>query len=61
MVMEDRGRDVNNDDESAWMRKLMEEVKEKLTAAKVPTYPGIGRAARAASKLIDYYQRRRSR
>ena len=61
MVMEDRGPDVNSDDEGASMWKLMEEVREKLTAAKIPTYPGIGRAARAASKLIDYYQRRRSR
>jgi len=59
IVMGDASPDVN-DDEYAWMRKLMEEVRVKLIAANIPVYPNIGRAARAASKLIDYYQRRES-
>ena len=38
--------------------KLMCEVITKLIAASIPVYPSIGRAAKAARKLIDYYQRR---
>jgi len=60
VVMGDISPGVKGDDDYAWIRKLMEEVREKLIAANIPVYPNIGRAARAASKLIDYYQRRES-
>lgn len=40
-------------------RKMMNEFKMKLMAANVPIFPNIGRAARAASKILDYYQRRK--
>ena len=60
-VMEERGQGRNNDDDHSWVRELMEEVKAGLMAAGVPGYPSIERAAGAASKLIDYYQRRESR
>ncbi len=59
-VMVDIIPGASDDDDYAWMRELMEEVRDKLVAASVPVYPSIGRAARAASKLIDYYQRRES-
>ena len=54
-------RDRGNDKEREWAQELREEVKQKLMAARVPIYPSIERAARAANKLIDYYQRRDSR
>jgi hypothetical protein len=38
---------------------MMNEFKMKLMAANVPIFPNIGRAARAGSKLLDYYQRRK--
>ena len=57
-VMEER---PHNDDSQAAVQKLMEEVKERLAAAGIPYFPGIEQAAEAASKLIDYYQRRESR
>jgi acyl-CoA synthetase (NDP forming) len=60
VVMQDIGPGVADDEDFAWMRELMVEVKEKLVSANIPVYPSIGQAARAASKLIDYYQRRRS-
>jgi len=41
------------DDYDEW--KLMCEIITKLIAASIPVYPSIGRAARAARKLIDYY------
>lgn len=44
-------------DEARW--KSASEVATKLIEAKIPFYPTIERAARAASKLIDYYQQRR--
>lgn len=57
-VMEERGGGGDGDDHS-WVQQLLEEVKAGLAAARIPTYPSIGRAAGAASKLIDYYQRKR--
>jgi acyl-CoA synthetase (NDP forming) len=53
-VVEERNR--GSSDEREWMQDLIKEVKERLIAAGVPFYPSIERAARAASKLIDYYQ-----
>ena len=47
----------NNDwDEQRW--KSTCEMTAKLTDLKIPYYPTISRAARAASKVIDYYQRK---
>lgn len=60
VVMEDRGRRADDDDDQVWMWNLMQEVRAKLVDAKIPVYPTIGRAAKAANKLIDYYQRRGS-
>jgi len=59
-VMEYMSRSTDDDDDSRLFRKMMEEVREKLIEARVPIYPHIKRAARAASKLIDYYEHRRT-
>ncbi len=48
--------DTNDWDEQRWKSTL--EMTTKLTELKIPYYPTISRAARAVSKLIDYYQRR---
>jgi acyl-CoA synthetase (NDP forming) len=61
VVIPDQIPGSGDDDDFAWMRALMVEVREKLAELKVPVYPSIGRAASAANKLVDYYQRRRSR
>jgi len=55
-LMADRSPGIDNWDDERW--KASCEVVTKLIAAKIPHYPTIGRAARAASKLIDYYQRK---
>ena len=52
-VIAESNQDI--DDYQGW--KLTSEVKRELIAAKIPMYPTIGRAARAARKLIDYYQK----
>ncbi len=41
----------------AWSSKLMCEIRTALIAANIPFYPTIRRAATAARKLIDYYQK----
>ncbi len=40
-------------------RKVLAEMTEKVIVANIPVYPNIERAARAVSKMIDYYQRRK--
>jgi len=55
VVIRERGLSI--DDYDTW--KLIHEAKTKLIAANIPFYPTIRRAARAARKLIDYYQKRR--
>lgn len=57
-AMEEHRRTGLNDDQ-AWIPELMEEVKERLLAANIPVYPSIERAARAVSRMVDYYQHRR--
>jgi len=47
------------DDYDDWSWKLISEARTKLIAAGIPFYSTIGRAARAARKLADYYQRKR--
>jgi len=59
-VMEERGQSGNEDPEHAWAKQLTEDVKASLGDAGVPYYPSIERAAEAAARLIDYYQRRQS-
>ncbi len=46
-------------DYNHWRWKLTAELRTKFIAANIPFYPTIGRAARAARKLVDYYQRRK--
>jgi len=60
-VMEGERSNDDSDDDQAWVRDLMAEVKAGFLAAGVPIYPNIERAAGAASKLIDYYHRRETR
>jgi hypothetical protein len=43
-------------DNSCW--NLLCEARTKFIAANIPWYPGIGRAAIAVGKLIDYYQKK---
>ena len=54
-VMPERGPGI--DDNNDWMRKVTAEVRTELIAADIPFYPTIGRAARAARKLVGYYQK----
>jgi len=49
----------DTEDDADWIWQMMRQVKAKLIADNIPFYPTIGRAAIAARKLIDYYQRRR--
>ncbi len=42
-----------------WRWKLTGEIRTKLIAANIPIYPTAGRAASAAIKLMEYYQRRK--
>ncbi len=56
VVFQDRGP---SDDSDRAMRKIVKEIKMRITAANIPIYPSIGRAAIAASKMIDYYQRKK--
>ena len=55
-VLPDKSLGINDYDDWRW--KLMSEVRTQLIAANIPFYPTIGRAAKAARKLIDYYQKR---
>jgi len=41
-----------------WRWKFLSEMRTQLIAANIPTYPTIGRAARAARKFVDYYEKR---
>ena len=55
-VLADGDPGIDDDD---WSWKLMREIRMQLIADNIPFYPTIERAARAARKLIDYYQKRR--
>lgn len=52
-VVPEKNPDVDHCEEPGY--GLLGEIRAKLIAAGVPAYPNIGRAARAARKLIDYY------
>ena len=54
--MADRSPGTNMWDDERW--KMTCEVVAKLIDAEIPFYPSIGRAARAVTKLMDYYQKR---
>ena len=41
-----------------WSSKLVSEVRTELIEAGIPFYPSMGRAARAARKVLDYYLKR---
>jgi acyl-CoA synthetase (NDP forming) len=47
---------TNNEDNEEW--KLLRELRSRLIANGIPFYPTIGRAALAARKVTDYYQRK---
>ena len=56
-VVADKSVGIDDCDDLSW--KAICEARTNLIAANIPVYPNMGRAAKAASKLIDYYQRRR--
>ena len=45
-------------DHNHWRCRMLSEARTKLLAATIPVYPTVGRAARAARKLVDFYRRR---
>jgi len=55
-IMSERTPGIDDHNDSIW--KVMAEAKAKLIAAEIPFYPTIQRAARAARKMADYYQKR---
>ena len=55
-VVADMSVGIDDYDDLSW--KEFCEVRTKLIAANIPFYPTIGRAARAARKLMDYYEKR---
>jgi len=55
VVVPDKSLDVNSYEEPS--ARLFSEIRTKLVAAGIPFYPTVGRAARAARKLVDYYQK----
>lgn len=54
-VVAERGVGIDDYDNLSW--RLTAEVRTELIAAGIPFYPSIGRAARAARKVIDYYRK----
>jgi len=56
VVFQERGRGSKPD---PVMQKIVNEIKKRLMDANIPLYSDIGRAARTANKLIDYYQKRK--
>jgi len=55
-IVADKSLGIDDYDDLSW--KTICEVRTKLIAANIPFYPTIGRAARAARKLIAYYGKR---
>jgi len=56
VVFQERGRGNSSD---PVMQKIVNEIRKRLMDANIPLYSNIGRAARTANKLIDYYQKRK--
>jgi len=57
VVVEEKSSGLEEHDRWRW--QLLGGVRTKLIEAGIPIYPTFGRAAGAARKLIDYYQKRR--
>ncbi len=55
-VVGDKSSGIDYDD---WSLKAISEARTRLIEAKIPFYPTMGRAARAAKKLVDYYRERK--
>ena len=53
-VVGEKGPGIKN--HNHWRWRMLSEARTKFLAASIPVYPTIGRAARAARKLADYYQ-----
>lgn len=50
-------KSLGKDDHNSWFWQLLSEMRTELVKADIPVYPTVRRAARAVSKLIDYYRR----
>ena len=57
MIFGDRPGDTGQGAE--WYNDITARIKERLVEDKLPFYPGVGRAARAISKIIGYNERKR--
>jgi len=56
VVIGEKSPGMENYEDVRW--RVLSEARTKLIAANIPIYSSIGRAARAARKLIDYYKNR---
>ena len=56
VVVGEKGPDITNYD--YWRWRMFSEARAELLAANIPVYPTIKRAATAARRLADYYQRK---
>lgn len=57
LVFGDRPRSRGSEAEE--LAKISEEIGQRLIAQNLPVYPSVGRAARAVSKMIEYYEKKR--
>lgn len=57
LVFGDRPRARGSEAEE--LAKISEEINQRLIAQNLPVYPSVGRAARAVSKMIEYYEKKR--
>lgn len=51
-------KSLGTDNFDHWSWKVLCDIRTQLSAAGIPFFPTIGRAAIAADKLVDYYQRK---
>jgi len=56
VIVAEKGTSLSNYNDWRW--KELSRIRESLISAGVPFYPNIRRAARAAKKMLDYYQKR---
>jgi acyl-CoA synthetase (NDP forming) len=59
MVFQDTARYFIDDDRMAEYDEIVAEMRARFIQSGYPTYPDIKRAARAVSKMIGYYERKR--
>ncbi|MFC1976766.1 CoA-binding protein [Chloroflexota bacterium] len=57
VMVEEKTVGINN--YNHWRWKVMNEARTKFIAANIPVYPTMPRAASAARKVLEYYQRRK--